>query len=227
MNGVQSYWIFLQVNNENYRSKRIIIHKTPSFTANPSCAEDQLQHCIKLYRYLSEIKGEIEIVIKSGRKVCEDASTKNPRKLNQRIDALKHLYNNLGETVTDSKKQLEFLCKLTKELNSNFALIDNYLTKRRNQDLSQDPEQVIKDDDESEINAVRIALDKCNKLFQEYAEVCDLNYLGDLKDRIEILTSRFEQTIRRREEDIDDLKLLCEMRSSLQNMNNISVATLK
>lgn len=159
--------------------------------------------------------------------MCEDTSTKNPRKLNQRIDALKHLYNNLGETVTESKKQLEFLCKLTKEFNENFYSIENYLTKRRNQDFSDDPVDITRKDDDIEISAIQKALTRCNELFQDYAEVCDLNYLGDLKDRIEILNNRYDLTVRRRDEDIDDLKLMCDMRSSLQNMNNISMATLK
>lgn len=187
-------------------------------SANPSCVDDQLQHCVKLYKVLSEVKSEIEVVIKTGRKVCEDSSTKNPKKLNQRIDALKHLYNNLGETVTESKKQLEFLSKLTKELNDNFDLIENHLRER--QELS-----VESDASESDLDAIRSALSRCNIIYAEYASVCDSNYMGDLKDRIEILNSRLERSVRRTS-DVSDLKVLHEMKSTLQNMNSITVQTL-
>lgn len=180
--------------------------------------EDQLQHCVKLYKVLSEIKGEIELVIKSGRKVCEDSSTKNPKKLNQRIDALKHLYNNLGETVTESKKQLEYLFKLSKELNDNFEVVEKYLQENR-------PSIEANEAHNSDQAPVRNALARCNDIYKEYASVCDANYLGDLKDRIEILNSRIDRSMRRTE-DVQDVKLLHEMKSTLQNMNNITVNTL-
>lgn len=182
--------------------------------------EDQLQHCIKLYKILSEVKGEIETVIKTGRKVCEDSATKNPKKLNQRIDALKHLYNNLGENVTDSKKQLEYLAKLTRELNDNFDTIERFLHDKQRSELS-----VETPDDDTRLDSGRSALLRCNEIYKEYASVCDANYLGDLKDRIEILTSRLERTVRRAG-DMEDVKLLHEMKSTLQNMNNITSSTL-
>lgn len=192
------------------------------YPANPSCVDDQLQHCVKLYKVLSEVKGEIEIVIKSGRKVCEDPSTKNPKKLNQRIDALKHLYNNLGETVTESKKQLEYLSKLTKELNDNFDLVNNYLHERQLNELSV---ELAAANGATALEQATGALSRCNEIFREYASVCDPNYLGDLKDRIEILSSRLERSARRTS-DTEDLKVLLEMKSTLQNMNSITVATL-
>ena len=166
---------------------------------------------MKLYKVLSEVKGEIETVIKTGRKVCEDPTTKNPKKLNQRIDALKHLYNNLGETVTESKRQLEYLSKLTKDLSDNYELIERYL---------KDP--TVHENDET----ARRALGKCNEIFQEYGTVCDSNYLGDLKDRIELLGVRLTRSARR-ESEASDLKMLLEMKSTLQNMNNITVESLR
>lgn len=161
------------------------------------------------------------MVIKSGRKVCEDPSTKNPKKLNQRIDALKHLYNNLGENVTESKKQLEALAKLTKELNDNFDIVDNYLHERQLNELSVELKP-----SETALESAQSALSRCNGIFLEYASVCDPNYLGDLKDRIEILSSRLERSLRR-DSDTEDLKVLHDMKTTLQNMNSITVATLR
>lgn len=189
-------------------------------SANPSSVDDQLQHSVKLYKVLSEIKGEVEVVIKTGRKVCEDTTTKNPKKLNQRIDALKHLYNNLGETVTESKKQLEYLSSLARSLGDHFELIENYLRERQLSELSPDSA-----DSQLDLEQVRSALSKCNELYEEYASVCDVTYLGDLKDRIELLHSRLERTVRRSSE-AENLKVLLELKSTLQNMNNITITTL-
>lgn len=181
--------------------------------------DDQLQHCVKLYKILSEVKGEIELLIKTGRKVCEDSTTRNPKKLNQRIDALKHLYNSLGETVTESKKQLEILSKLTTELNESFDSVENYLRENQLSDLP------INTEGDTHVEGIRRILSRCSEIYQEYASVCDANYLGDLKDRIEILTSRLEKTLRRSFE-AEDLKTLHEMKSTLQNMNSITTSTL-
>lgn len=66
-------------------------------SAGSQNVHDQYQHCLKLYRTLSEIKPEIESIIKSGRQICNDSNTKDSKKLGTRIDTLKHLYNSLGE----------------------------------------------------------------------------------------------------------------------------------
>lgn len=153
--------------------------------------------------------------------MCEDSSTKNPKKLHQRIDALKHLYNNLGENVTESKKQLEYLTKLTKQLNEYFDLIEKYLHEKQLTQFSIETNS----DDDLELGNVRNAIVKCNDIYKEYASVCDVNYLGDLKDRIEILTCRLDRSIRR-DADMEDVKLLHEMKSNLQNMNNITTTKL-
>lgn len=54
----------------------------------------------KLYKALSEVKGEVETVIKTGRQVVQRQQTEQPQELDQRVTALKLLYNQLGAQVS-------------------------------------------------------------------------------------------------------------------------------
>lgn len=47
----------------------------------------------RFYQTLSEIKGEIENIIVTGRKLVEDKSVYEPETFSRRIDMLKELYN--------------------------------------------------------------------------------------------------------------------------------------
>lgn len=188
-------------------------------SASPNNVEDQLQHCLKMYRVLSEVKSETENVIKTGRKICEDPSTKNPKKLSQRIDALKHLYNALGENVTESKKQLEVLLKLSKELGENLRIVETFLVQMRKMAESSAENPL-----EREKEGAEGALVRCREIFEEYAEICEPVYLEDVKDRIDNLAARFNQL---GIGDADEMKVLNEMKMTLQNMDNISAESLK
>ncbi|XP_059621292.1 dystrophin, isoforms A/C/F/G/H isoform X2 [Phlebotomus argentipes] len=187
-------------------------------SASPNNVEDQLQHCLKMYRVLSEVKAETENVIKTGRKICEDPMTKNPKKLSQRIDALKHLYNALGENVTESKKQLEILLKLAKELSENLRIVELFLTQvRKAADGGKPPAEEEKDEAEA-------ALARCREVLEEYTEICEAVYLEDVRDRIDNLAVRFNQL---NMGEVDEMKVLSEMTMTLQNMDNISAESLK
>ena len=48
---------------------------------------------------MSELKPEVEYVIKTGRQVVEKKQVDFPDKLNGTLDAIKHQYNSLGAQV--------------------------------------------------------------------------------------------------------------------------------
>lgn len=48
---------------------------------------------------LSEAKGEVETVIKTGRHIVQRQQTEQPKELDDRVTALKLLYNQLGSQV--------------------------------------------------------------------------------------------------------------------------------
>lgn len=54
----------------------------------------------KLYKVLSEVKGEVETVIKTGRQIVQKQQTEQPKEMDERITALKLLYNQLGSQVS-------------------------------------------------------------------------------------------------------------------------------
>ena len=53
----------------------------------------------KFYKKMSEMKPEVEYVIKTGRQVVERRQVDFPDTLNAQIDGIKQLYNQLGQQV--------------------------------------------------------------------------------------------------------------------------------
>lgn len=195
-------------------------------SAGPNNVQDQYNHCRKMYRTLSEVKGEIESVIKTGRKVCEEKTTKHPKKLSQSIDALKHLYNALGEHVTHSKHTLEQLLRLMGTLQSKVDVIEKWL------DFSdqiggvsiEQRKKIANNDFTLTLSNAQIAemLDKCNELYIEYNQICETIYLEELRTKLDHLSERFILYT-----DNDVGKSLLEIKSTLQNLDNVSIDTLR
>lgn len=171
-----------------------------------------------MYRTLSEVKSEIEIVIKTGRKLCEDKTTKNPKKLGNRIDALKHLYNSLGENVTQSKIILEDLSKIGKSLSENFEQIENWL---KSQEMRSTNDEDINNGNITTQN-IEDLLQKSSEMYEEYRQTCDAVYLRDTKEKLENFNLRFAKLT-----SADVLKILNEMKSNLQNIDTISLDSLR
>ncbi|XP_073722267.1 dystrophin isoform X1 [Misgurnus anguillicaudatus] len=99
--------------------------------------QSQLEQCMKLYKNLSEVKSEVETVIKTGRQIVQRQQTEQPKELDDRLTALKFAYNDLGSQVTEGKQELEKILKLLrkfrKEVNSLtewLAATDGELTRR-------------------------------------------------------------------------------------------------
>lgn len=188
--------------------------------------QDQYKHCLKMYRTLSDIKTEVETVIKTGRKLCDDKTTKYAKKLTLSIDALKHLYNSLGEHVTQSKVNLEKLLRLANAIQSNLATIERWINysseaaeltpEQRNKAFGNDPTLLLTNDQ------IAAMLDRCNTMYEEYTEICDPTYLEELHAKIDDISQRFIRiTVNDAEKD------LIEIKSTLQNMDNISLDTLR
>ncbi|XP_039438024.1 dystrophin, isoforms A/C/F/G/H isoform X7 [Culex pipiens pallens] len=152
------------------------------FSAGPLNLQDQLQHCLKMYRMLSEVKSEIEQVIRTGRKLCEDKSTKNAAKLSQRIDTLKNLYNSLGEIVTQSKITLENLLRIMRCLEEELITVERLCRESETGQLT---------DDERNTFSEKIA--ECNNLYEEYTKTCDSKHLEDFENRIKNAQNIFQK----------------------------------
>uniref|UniRef100_A0A671Z392 Dystrophin n=1 Tax=Sparus aurata TaxID=8175 RepID=A0A671Z392_SPAAU len=99
--------------------------------------QSQLEQCMKMYKVLSEVKGEVETVIKTGRQIVQKQQTEQPKEMDDRVTALKLLYNQLGSQVTESKLELEKILKLSRKLRKELngltewlAATDAELTRR-------------------------------------------------------------------------------------------------
>lgn len=62
-----------------------------------------------LYKSLSEVKSEVEMVIKTGRQIVQKKQTENPKELDERVTALKLHYNELGAKVSAYLDQIHIL----------------------------------------------------------------------------------------------------------------------
>ncbi|KAF4520358.1 hypothetical protein B566_EDAN009881, partial [Ephemera danica] len=111
-------------------------------SAEPDDLEDQLAHCMRFYSTLSDIKGEVEGVIKTGRKMVSESAVSDPPALSARLDTLKELYNK----VTESKGALENALTHARELQENIATAKAW---------AQDVTESIEDRDGPKLTAMR------------------------------------------------------------------------
>ncbi|XP_063098874.1 dystrophin isoform X15 [Cavia porcellus] len=89
--------------------------------------QSQLNHCVNLYKSLSEVKSEVEMVIKTGRQIVQKKQTENPKELDERVTALKLHYNELGAKVTERKQQLEKCLKLSRKMRKEMNVVTEWL----------------------------------------------------------------------------------------------------
>ncbi|XP_075813326.1 dystrophin isoform X1 [Microtus pennsylvanicus] len=89
--------------------------------------QSQLNHCVNLYKSLSEVKSEVEMVIKTGRQIVQKKQTENPKELDERVTALKLHYNELGAKVTEKKQQLEKCLKLSRKMRKEMNVLTEWL----------------------------------------------------------------------------------------------------
>lgn len=65
-------------------------------------------------------------------------------------------------------------------------------------------------------------IEKCNNMYEEYIRECDATYLEDLQAKLDNLSQRFIKiTVNEFGKD------LLEIKSNLQNLDNISMDTLR
>ncbi|XP_018118490.1 utrophin isoform X1 [Xenopus laevis] len=94
---------------------------------NSEVIQTHLDGCMKLYKTLSEVKLEVETVIKTGRQIVQKQQTDNPKLMDEQLTALKMLYNDLGAQVTEGKQDLERALHLAGKLKKDSASLSEWL----------------------------------------------------------------------------------------------------
>ncbi|XP_066451998.1 utrophin isoform X3 [Eleutherodactylus coqui] len=95
---------------------------------DPDVLQKHMDGCMKLYKTLSEVKLEVETVIKTGRQIVQKQQTDNPKLMDEQLTALKLLYNDLGAQVTEGKQDLERAIMLSVKLRKESASLSEWLT---------------------------------------------------------------------------------------------------
>ncbi|XP_077206954.1 utrophin isoform X2 [Paroedura picta] len=94
---------------------------------DPDIIQSHFDKCMKLYKTLSEVKLEVETVIKTGRQIVQKQQTDNPKSMDEQLTALKFLYNDLGAQVTEGKQDLEQALQLSRKLKEESFSLSKWL----------------------------------------------------------------------------------------------------
>jgi len=98
-------------------------------TEDPETIHLQLEHCMKFYKTLSELKGQIELVLKQGRSIVDKKQVDDTVGLTRQLDTLKQKYNDLGSRVTNGKNELEKAFKVAKKFRKEYNVINDFMGK--------------------------------------------------------------------------------------------------
>jgi dystrophin len=112
LNGIEQELTIIDVNTEDVETINL-----------------QLEHCMKFYKALSDIKPQIEFVLKQGRGIVDKKQVDNTDELTKQLDTLKQKYNDLGSRVTNGKNELEKASKLSKRFKKEYNIINEFLGK--------------------------------------------------------------------------------------------------
>lgn len=165
-------------------------HVLRNIASSPVELHEQYQHCVKLYRSLSEVKAEIETVIKTGRKICEINVTKNKKTMSNSIDVLKLLFNTLGENVTRAKKSLEESLSGVKLLQDNIAEIERLFALGAKENDANDT--ATDDDGEPKRCADIIAIvQQCKAIFEQHMLLSEIRYPENMREKVNVLEANF------------------------------------
>ncbi|VVC94724.1 unnamed protein product [Leptidea sinapis] len=177
----------------------------------------------RFYRTLSEIKSEVESIIKSGRKMVEEKTVPEPQEFSKKIDSLKELYNKLGAHVTESKSRLETALLTAREIQNDLQSLMSWL-----QGLGNVGKQTL----ELEMSRMEAIKDKLNANYVEFSKICEPMYLGNLREQIDNINERWEHLKRhglgKKETELEVLqRYLNDIDQELESPETMTVAKLK
>ncbi|OXB67291.1 hypothetical protein ASZ78_010715 [Callipepla squamata] len=118
---------------------------------DPDIIQSHLDKCMKLYKTLSEVKLEIETVIKTGRQIVQKQQTDNPKGMDEQLTALKFLYNDLGAQVTEGKQDLERASQVARKMRKESASLSEWLATTESELVQKSTSESLLSDLDSEI----------------------------------------------------------------------------
>ncbi|XP_071957062.1 dystrophin-like isoform X2 [Antedon mediterranea] len=140
----------------------------------PEVIQTQLDACMGFYKTLSEVKAEVEWVIKSGRNIVEKRQLENPAELTERLNGLKQLYNILGKRVTEGKQELEKALKLSRKLKKEMIALSEWMKSvgdelNRRESLNKIPDDL--KEEQEWMEKLELESRKCKPKLKEMGDV--------------------------------------------------------
>ncbi|XP_059842070.1 utrophin-like isoform X5 [Hypanus sabinus] len=134
------------------------LHVLDMRKVDPEEIESQLDNCMKLYKTLSEVKLEVETVIKTGRQIVQKQQTDNPKQMDQQLTALKLMYNDLGAQVTEGKQDLEKALQLSRKWKNETKSLSEWLSSTEGEVSLKSSGEVRSDNLDAEIKWIKLVL---------------------------------------------------------------------
>ncbi|XP_060232779.1 dystrophin isoform X6 [Meriones unguiculatus] len=187
--------------------------------------QSQLSHCVNLYKSLSEVKSEVEMVIKTGRQIVQKKQTENPKELDERVTALKLHYNELGAKVTERKQQLEKCLKLSRKMRKEMNALKEWLAATDMQLTKRSAVEGMPSNLDSEVDWAKATQKEIEKQKVHLKSVTELGeslkmVLGQketlVEDKLSLLNSNWIAVTSRAEEW---LNVLLEYQKHIENFN--------
>ncbi|XP_024103600.3 utrophin isoform X1 [Pongo abelii] len=130
---------------------------------DPDIIQMHLDKCMKLYKTLSEVKLEVETVIKTGRHIVQKQQTDNPKGMDEQLTSLKVLYNDLGAQVTEGKQDLERASQLARKMKKEAASLSEWLSATETELVQKSTSEGLLGDLDTEISWAKNVLKDLEK----------------------------------------------------------------
>ncbi|XP_025099293.1 dystrophin-like isoform X3 [Pomacea canaliculata] len=168
--------------------ERIHLLEVPS--DDPQAIQERHDACMRHYKTMSELKCEVEYVLKTGRQIVERKQVDFPEKLSKQLDAIKQLYNDLGAQVTQSKADLDKALKLSRKLRKEVASLKEFIQETEADLLGRQlAKHVVNIDDE--IAYVRGVMEEMQRRESGLVSIPDLHQqLQALGEEVDVSATR-------------------------------------
>ncbi|KAM6186049.1 utrophin [Rhynchocyon petersi] len=158
----------------------------------PDAIQMHLDKCMKLYKTLSEVKLEVETVIKTGRHIVQKQQIDNPRGMDEQLTSLKVLYNDLGAQVTEGKQNLERASQLARKMKKESAVLSEWLSATEAELVQKSTSEGVLGDLDTEISWAKNVLKDLEK------KKADLNTITESSAALQHLVEGSETALEER-----------------------------
>ncbi|XP_057617768.1 utrophin isoform X1 [Chionomys nivalis] len=156
---------------------------------DPDIIQTHLDKCMKLYKTLSEVKLEVETVIKTGRHIVQKQQTDNPKSMDEQLTFLKVLYNDLGAQVTEGKQDLERASQLSRKMRKEADTLSEWLSATEAELVQKSTSEGVMGDLDTEISWAKNILKDLEK------RKVDLNGITESSAALQQLVSGSESVL--------------------------------